>query len=324
MNGGMKVGLSHEEYLLTKGLSASGMKDMAVSPLRYWFCNVYPDRKPEEPSPQMVLGTALHSAVLQPLELAQRHARALDPASIDGLLVTIEDLRRWLRTSGETPRGTRKDEVIKQVHSVDPTVPILEVLERQHAEENAGKTFLSIEDWARVENMAEALISEPKLAAILADGEAEVSLFCTDQETGAPLKSRLDFRGPKHIVDLKTFTCRKGKSIDRTVADAIWHEQYYRQAYFYCMLDRIVTGKRREFIFAFVESDEPYEVRLKGIGPNSEGSVNLYWERARHEVRGFINIYADYMNRFGESPWRFEQEITALSDEDVPQAGYAL
>jgi hypothetical protein len=45
------------------GLSFSGMKDFAVSPLRYWYRNINPNRPPFEATPEMQLGSALHCAV---------------------------------------------------------------------------------------------------------------------------------------------------------------------------------------------------------------------------------------------------------------------
>lgn len=73
---------------------------------------------------------------------------------------------------------------------------------------------------------------------------------------------------------------------------------------------------------AFVESDEPHEVRLRELRAKVGGEVNLYWERARIEVRMLINTYAEYSERFGVKPWRDACEITPLEDQEMPGVAY--
>jgi hypothetical protein len=73
---------------------------------------------------------------------------------------------------------------------------------------------------------------------------------------------------------------------------------------------------------AFVESDQPHEVRIRQLMPKVGGEVNMYWEHARIEVRDLIRKYANCLVRFGGSPWRDQQEIQALTDEDVHQFAY--
>jgi hypothetical protein len=41
------------------------MKDLAVSPLRYWHLNLNPNRPPRIETPEMQFGTALHCLVLE-------------------------------------------------------------------------------------------------------------------------------------------------------------------------------------------------------------------------------------------------------------------
>ena len=102
---------------------------------------------------------------------------------------------------------------------------------------NEGKHILKSEDWSRLAGCAKALMDEPEFQRLRAVGRSEVSYFVTDPDTGVPLKARMDFVAPKWTLDPKTFS-QKGKPIDRTVADAIYFEGYYRQAYLYttCLL----------------------------------------------------------------------------------------
>ena len=321
---GAQLGLEPAKYFSAPGLSNSGMSDLLVSPLRYWFKQVNPAREPEEPTPQMRFGSALHCAVLEPDQFDKRYACELNADDYDGCLVTIQDCRQWLEDKGIKAKGTRKADVIAQVQAKDPDWPIFDVLQARHLEQHAGKTLFSMDDWLRIQRAAEALKAEPRVSGLLSNGQAEVSILGEDPEFGIPLKARLDWVTPTHTLDLKTFTQTRGKSIDKTVTDAIWYEGYYRQAYFYTWMRTLLGGFDPKkswptFVFAFVESDEPHEVRLRALRPTSAGQPNLYWDRGRMEVRALIRKYADYWERFGEKPWRDQQEIDPLIDEEIPQ-----
>jgi hypothetical protein len=149
-----------------------------------------------------------------------------------------------------------------------------------------------------------------------------------DKETGVLLKARMDWVAPKRTLDLKTFSATRGKSIDKCVTDAIFYECYYRQAYFYSLIRSMQEGgsgnaqTAPEFVMVFVESDRPYEVRIRSLLPKCAGNVNLYWERARVECRSLIRVYADYSERFGAKPWRLEQDVEPLMDEEMPQLAW--
>lgn len=313
--------MTDAEYFSTPGLSHSGMKDLAVSPLRYWHRHVNPNRVAEEPTPEMQIGSAVHCAVLEPGEFDKRYACELVPP--DDCLDTIEDLRSFIRNCGETPKGTRKAEVILQVQKIAPNVPILEVLHVEHAKQNAGRVIFKADDWARIHGCATALMEEPRLQEILSTGTPELAIFTTDSDTGVKLKGKLDWATSKLTLDLKTFVQKRGKSIDRSVADAILYENYHRQGFFYAALRGWPNDWNGEHVLAFVESFEPHETRIRSLRPKTAGNANMYWLRAQHEVRDLIRIYAAYMDKFGvDRPWRSVQEIEPLSDEDMPGLAY--
>ena len=315
-------------YFDTPGLSQSGMKDLAISPLRYWYLHINPDRPEKRETAEMTFGSALHCAVLQPAEFESRYVCELVPP--DDCLVTMEHLRDWLRSNGVTPKGTKKAEVIAQVQKLEPLAPIYDVLLEQHRKDNEGKLVLSTEDWQRVIGAAESLRKEPLIEDILADGVAEVPMFVVDPETGVPLKARMDWLNPRVTFDLKTFSQQRGKSIDKCVAHAVFYEGYHIQAYFYSLIRAIASGDKKpsaaqnapECVLAFVESTEPFETRLRTIRPRVGGEVNLLWERARHETRTLIRLYAECVERFGEKAWRYAQEVTPIDDSEIPGLSY--
>ena len=328
--------ITNAEHHAIRALSNSGMRDLAVSPLRYWYRWINPAPKPEaeEETAAQTMGSALHCAVLESEEaFERRYARAIDPSDWPVCLDTIQDIRGWITDKGEKPKGTRKDEVIAQALDVmrrtGEEVPILQVEQARFHLQNEGKTILHPDEWERLAGMALALSEEPALKPILRTGKAEVSMVARDPETGVLLKARLDWMAPKTTLDLKSFTVKRGNSIDKAVHDAIYYEGYYRQAYFYDLVRRLAVGEdqgRTDFVFAFVESDQPHETRLKRLETKRGGSLNLFWERARIEVRTMIRQYAECLAKFGDDPndpWREKQEIWTLADEDIRQLAYA-
>ena len=317
------------EHHALPALSNSGMRDLAVSPLRYWYHHIRPDREPREETPAMRLGSALHCAVLEPGEtFMSRYARALDPSDWPVCLDKMDDLRAWISSKGHKPSGTRKEQVAEQAAAIMATlpeherVPILLFEERRFAAQNEGKTILAPDEWSRVEGMADALLREPVLRSILLAGKPEVSMAATDPETGVLLKARLDWMGPSLTLDLKTFSAMRGKEFTKAVHDAIYYEGYYRQAWFYSHVRKLATGEESDFVFAFVESDPPYETRIKFLQPRFGSEQNTYWAMAGMECRALIRQYAECLERFGDKPWRTDSAAEVLTNEDIRQFNY--
>lgn len=312
-----------DEYHAMPGLSSSGMKDLEVSPLRYWHLHINPNRPIIEETPFTIFGSALHCAVLEGDKIfSSRYACALDPNDFDGILDTADDLKGWLKDKGRHPKGVHKADWIAQVQEADPNWPILEVLKCQYAELARDKTILKVDDWARLSGCVKSLLEEPRIQEILKDGRCEVSMTRVDPETGVLRKGRLDWMHPKLTLDIKTFSQKLGKTIDQSIASAIFYEKYYRQAVNYADLRGWPHEWKGEHVIAFVESEEPHEVRLKALRPKTGGQANIYWQRGVLESKALTRRYADYMERFGNEPWRDAQEIDPLDDSEMPGLNY--
>ena len=314
------------DYSSIPGLNYSGMKDLAISPLRYWHLHINPDRPEPEPTPAMAFGSALHCKVLEPDQFTSRYCKAFNPGDYPEALRTIDDIRGWLTGRGLKPKGTRKGDLIQQVVEADPETAILDVLEGYHARDVGDREILSADFWRDVHGAAEALYAEPSFMALLTQGKPEVTMTATDPKTGVPLKCRCDLVGDGWILDVKTFSQMKDKSIDKTITDALWFNHYLWQAYLYSYVRSLQPGagkiKDCRFIFAFVESTEPYEVRLREVLPVF-GEVNMYWEWARGEVNALIRQYAECLERWGEKRWCGQAEVNPLLDEDIKQLAWA-
>lgn len=323
--------ISNEEYHSRPGLSNSGLSHLLVSPLRFWYHVINPNRPAEEVTSFMDFGSALHTAVLEPDDFEKRYCQRLDAEDIAGVLVTMADLREWASENGFKAKGTRKDEVIDQLRAVDPNVPIFDVLKAEHDKENEGKTQFKKEDWFRIGGAAQALRQEPKLQEILSDdfGQSEQSFFV--EFDGVPLKARMDWVTGNHTLDIKTITAKRGQPFDKSVTNAIWYEGYHRQAYFYAMVRALARGDTERdgpqvsppHVIAFVESEPPHEVRLRTLDPRAGGEVNMLWERARIDIESGVALYREYWKEFGEKRWRYAQQRETLCDEEFPALAYS-
>ena len=321
--------ITNEEHHAIRALSNSGMKDLAVSPLRYWYLHLNPEPKPEEEETAALrIGSALHCAVLESAEtFDSRYVREIVPEDWPVCLATVGDIKSWVGDKGGKTSGVRKEDVIKSaleyMAKIGEFVPILEEEKKRFFAQNQGKTVLKVDEWERVAGMAKALTDEPALRRILDEGKPEVSMVAQDPDTGVLLKARLDWMNPSPVIlDLKSFTARRGVSIDKSVADAIFYERYYIQGFVYAYVHKLVTGKTADFVIAFVESDPPHETRIKLLQPKRGSEPNLYWLQAQLEVRARIRQYAEYMERFGDAPWRDQQGVESLVDDDIRQLSW--
>lgn len=314
--------MSKDEYFASPGLSQSGIKDLMVSPLRFWFKNVDPNRIPEEPTPERIFGNAVHAAVLEPEAFESRYARKVDVEDFNGCLVTVPEMRAYMEENNQKLKGTLKADIIKQVQAFNPNVPILDIELAKAEALNSGKTVLAREDWNRVQGCSIALRDEPVLCGILEQKEAESEVAIMREEDGVLLKGCLDWLWPGGFLDVKTFQQKRAVSIDKSVADAIWFESYYRQVYFYAKLLGWPQTWNGQMVMAFVESTPPHDVRIKSFHPKVGGQANLYWQRAAMEVRSAIASYKDWSINFGERPWREVRDISPLQDDEIKQLAY--
>lgn len=308
------------EYRKAPGLSHSAMKDLLISDLRFWHCNVRPDREAEESTSFMDFGNALHSATLDsPETFDSKFACAFDPAAHEGILETIGDMREWLwEAKGVKAKGTKKEEVAAQCRAYGDCPKILMDEEKIHFAKNDGKIILSVDDWKRLAGCVQSLESEPEFRRLRSGGHSEVSYFVTDPDTGVLLKARMDYVTPKWTLDIKTFS-QKGKPIARTVTDALLYEGYLRQFYAYSKIRNLAGDPLMPFYFIFIESEKPHEVRILKLIPKRG---RLYFDIPEAEVNSLIWRYANLSEKYGDREWKGPAEVDTVTDDDIRGLAY--
>ncbi len=188
------MGLTNAEYHARPEVSKSGLDLVHRSPLHYWNRYLNPDREPEAPTDAMVLGSALHTRVLEPHLFDDEYAVA--------------------------PHCDRRTKEGKMIWA-------------DFEQEAAGKVLLKADDALRITAMADA-VARHKAAKFLLTmpGKAEQSYFWTDVETGEECKCRPDWHSAdgKIIVDVKT---TEDASPGKFLRSSVLGWRYHVQAAFY-------------------------------------------------------------------------------------------
>lgn len=186
--------LTNAEYHAHPAVSKSGLDLVHRSPLHFWNRYLNPDREPEAPTEAMVLGSALHTAVLEPHLFDDEYAVA--------------------------PHCDRRTKEGKMIWA-------------DFEQEAAGKTLLRAEDACRIEAMAGAVRSHKAASFLLTmPGKAEQSYFWTDESTGEKCKCRPDWHSAdgRIIVDVKT---TEDASPGKFLRSSVLGWRYHVQAAFY-------------------------------------------------------------------------------------------
>lgn len=183
-------GLTNEDYHRLKAVSPSQIKVLGRSPLHYFDQFLAKDREKREPTPAMLMGTALHTAVLEP-EL-------------------------WDSTIAVPPQ------------SFDRRSKAGRELAAEFERESAGKIVLSPEDADQVRRMADAVRSHPAAGFLLElPGRREASYTWKDPATGLECKTRPDWHSEDRriVVDVKTTRDASRAEFAKSIANLDYHVQ---------------------------------------------------------------------------------------------------
>lgn len=217
--------MENAEYHARPEVSASQLKILKRSPLHFWDRFINPDKPVIEPTPNMVLGTLVHAAVLEPEQFDKRYI--VVPEGIDRRTKEGKQLWADLLATGREPV---KNDV-----------------------------------WQDVSNMAHAVMRESFIRCILYNSIKEKSLFWMDNETGIMCKMRPDIliepcdEYPNGaIFDLKTMADCSPESFGK----AVWNLDMLIQTGHYTDGFYENYGRRPVFGWIAVETSRPYAVKM--------------------------------------------------------------
>lgn len=216
------VQMTNAEYHAAPGYSKSHLDKIADAPLEYWHHYLNPDRQPEEPARALVVGNAIHTAILEP-----------DLFKSAYLILPDLDLR--------TKAGRAERDAFIAAHP--------------------GATVLTVEERDTALACGTAVRRHPVVSRLFKDGVAEQSYFTVDRETGELIKCRLDwFRdGAGMIVDVKSTDDASEEGFGKSIANFRYHVQ---QPWYQDVLRQEYGEAPPYWAFLAVEKKPPYKIGL--------------------------------------------------------------
>lgn len=220
--------MSWEEYFSLDALNSSTLKLFRRSPAHARQEMLHP----RESSPAQVLGTAIHSAILEPKDFLERYV--------------------------VPPAGDRRTKKWKAAMA-------------EFEKEHAGKDFLRQEEMDICTGILASALKHPTLQDILkARGMNEVSLVWDDSESGLVCKGRQDmireWAGWTWVMDIKSCQSAERDSFRRD----IYNFGYHNQAAFYLDgLSSLRGPHERRHLLIPVEKEPPFALALYELEPEA-------------------------------------------------------
>jgi hypothetical protein len=326
---GIYFHMEDDVYHSIPALSASGIKNLLVSPMDFWararWLNPLYER--EEDSVAMILGRAYHKRILEGKAAFDGCYAPIFTAPED-CLKTVDDLKEVLKAE-KLPVTGKKDDLIDRLLAARPNARIYDLERLRYEERHGGKVFLGHAILNRIEIAAAMIEKHPHLSRCFTGGYPEVSVIW--EEDGIRMKARFDYLKPKAIIDLKTFANMMSKPIDRAIYGAMASGKYHIQAAFYLKAAQVArdlpvmdTEIPAEFLLEFSACEEHgfYHIfQQKGIAPLARGFKfprGMVYGAGVAAIEDAKQRYKECLAKFGADPWLDDRDIETFEDSQFP------
>lgn len=220
----------HGDIAAAPSISSSGLRLIEQKSPAHYYATSYlnPDHEPEERTPALNIGAAVHCLLLTP-ELFSKE-------------VSVHPFKDFARNEEIGGVKWTKTEKIKW----------------RDAEYEAGRAVIGAEQLDALCQMRDVLMREPLIEGGIFQGQIEKSIIWPDDETGVFLKSRLDVIPDDDVlVDYKTIANGHPDHIERE----IYKHGYEMQLALGAEAMWQVLGKRTRMVcLIFQEKEPPYAV----------------------------------------------------------------
>lgn len=251
MKPGIYDGLSFADYCSIPAINKSGLDELERSPLHYWSAYLDPKREPRKETPAMRLGTAIHTAVLEPKRFAEEYRAMPEPCDFPTALNVAEDYKEACRKMDLKVSGT-KDELKERLKSAGFTGKFFDDI----ALEFARYKLLTVKEMMAASRISANLHNSSAAKIVLAAGKSEQTLVWKDPSTGVLCKGRCDWLTNDYEVidDFKSAMDASQNKFSKSCSEY----QYHRQAAWYLDGLKILTGKNALFVLPVYETAPPY------------------------------------------------------------------
>lgn len=239
MKAGVYYGMSNDDYHSSIGISKSGLDLVEISPLHYWQKYLAPkdeDEEQKQDKGHFKLGTAIHTAILEPEEFYDRY-----------ILLPEDAPRKPSKTQREAKKPS--DETLYAIGWWDDF--------NAKCEAN-GVVILDQKEMKLCDGVIQSVRGSRIGRKIfgMSGGQPEVSVYWNDPVTGVLCKCRPDYLvNPGFVLDVKS---TKSAAPDDFMRSA-FNYGYHMQAAWYLDGCEIALGERPDtFAFLALEKEPPY------------------------------------------------------------------
>lgn len=182
------------EYHADPSLSATGIRNLMVSPLNFWIKSVHNPNYVSEETAARMEGRAWHKRILEPSHY-----------NTDVAIAPTCDKR--------TKEGKLEWETFNLL--------------------NKKKIIISQDIANQIEIGAKSIENNTFIQSMLLNGASEVSVFWKDEETDVRMKARLDYFSSACIIEIKTFANQKSREPHKEIMRHMAEYNYGIQAQCY-------------------------------------------------------------------------------------------
>ncbi len=309
---GIYFNLSNEDYQNDPAISCSNIKDLLVSPRKFWKNSNFNQKRKEKNTDAKAIGSALHCYLMERERFFEEYI----------ILPKLEVDSDFYRTESIKPDFLKNFELYKTKDA--KTFKYI-----------GDKLILKEEEFDEIKEAIEYLESLEDSCELFRNGYAEVSIFWRDEETGLMCKCRPDWLAINWIADYKSLT-----TIDKIKKGICDYKYFIQQAFYLEGLNQIrkflkensvdasqgvdkkwweefIDSIHNRFIFVFQEKDDSYLTRL--ITFNLEVN-NFFIDKCQHA----LEIYKENIKEYGSEAWpdnrtrNGETTLQVLGFEDLP------
>lgn len=316
---GVYYDMAEADYHAAPALSSSGIRWLLVSNLDFWarsWMNPSPIEVPDTKA--TIGGSAYHKRILEGADAFYGcYAADITPDDHPDALRTADDLRVRLKALG-LKTGGNKPELINRVKEAG-NFPIWDDIYASYCEQHAGKILLPGSQIDEIEIAASMIEKHPELSKAFSGGHPEVSIFWHDEQTGVPMKTRLDYLKARALVDLKTFSNPLAKPVDRAIATAVASSRLHIQATLY--MESVCVAVQSGWLTGDTERTFLFVWQQSGQVPLARGKVfpkGSTFQLANLQIREAIQRFKECSDAFGTDPWIDTASIEEFDDTEFP------
>ncbi|MBS7703267.1 PD-(D/E)XK nuclease-like domain-containing protein [Chelatococcus asaccharovorans] len=305
-----------------------------ISPAEWWWHSQRnPVAQERSESEALLWGRAFHALICEGRGAFEaRYFRGPSKSDFEDLLVTIDDLKRWLLQRGFAQTGA-KAELVKRVLSADASAPVWDRIVEQAEVLAQGREVLKPETYDEISISSKMITKNPHLAKAFTGGMPEVSVFWT--RDGVRCKARFDYLKPRAVIDLKSFRNARDMPIDRAIMNTIAQRRYDVQAAHYidareqiagfveskkvfgdhseAWLTKVVAAQQFTWVWVFYQAEGSPIARALQFNTDTRA-----FEMARQDVDAGLRSWRKYNEVFGDDIWVDANPVHVIADEEWP------